>query len=97
MLSSILLVLGSSARSCFEFSISCARRSAGNSPSGGSTNGIDAKPWGELIPLVLFDLRFTIKVAPNAQNTIAAGQPITMPATTPRLSPDVEFEEGEVE
>lgn len=96
-LSSILLVLGSSARSLFELRISCGRRSAGNSLSGGSTDEFDAKSWGWSIPLVLVDLCFTIKVAPIAQITIAAGQPTTMSATTPWPSPDVDFELDEVE
>lgn len=76
----LLLVLGSSARSVFELSISCSCRSTDNSP-GGSAGELDSNSFGKSIGLVRLDLCFTMKVAPPAPRTIAAVQPTTTPIT----------------
>lgn len=93
----VLLVPGSSERSWYEFSISWGRRSAGNSPSGGSKGDVDTGSLGESIGVVLVDPCFTITVAPTATRTIAAVQPTTIPAITLCLSLDGDVEIGELD
>lgn len=76
----LLLALG---RSLDELSISCARRSTGNSPKGRAKGEFDANPLENPTCLVRLDLYLTMKVALTAPRTIAEVQPTTKPATTP--------------
>lgn len=85
---------GSSPRSWHGSSISCSRRSAGNSSRRGAIDGeFDDNSWSqESTSLVRLRLCFTRKVAPKAPRAIASAmQPTTTPATPPWLSPDDDF------